>query len=97
MLVEYAADHLPDGWEETHDYWGAKCFAYKPRQRAPRTGTLFAGDSCGYFMFFADFQSLEEYTEQVIADLAEAQSKLDDEAEERQWIAEQEYKQHEND
>lgn len=69
MLVDYAKDRLPDGWDVTHDYWGAKCLAHNPGWNAPKSGTLFAGDKSGYIMFFDSFGALKEYTAEKVAEL----------------------------
>lgn len=68
-VIDYAKDHLPKGWDVTHDYWGAKCFALNPKWAAPKEGTLFAGDKSGYIMFFDSFQALEEYTKEKVKEL----------------------------
>lgn len=66
MLEEYAQDLLPEQWQPTHDYWGAKCFAKNPGWNAPKSGTILTGDKGFFYMFFDSFQALKEYLEDEI-------------------------------
>lgn len=68
-VLEYAKDQLPEDWDITHDYWGAKCLFPNPGWNAPKSGTLFAGDKSGFIMFFENFQALKEYTERCLNDI----------------------------
>lgn len=61
MLEEYALANLPDEFTPQYDYWGAKCIDNHKGWNATKNGK-FAGDSSGYYMFFHDFESLEQYT-----------------------------------
>lgn len=69
MLEDYAKDHLPEDWGTTYDYWGAKCFCHKPGWNAPKNNTLYAGDKNRFYMLFASFAALAEYTKEKIAEI----------------------------
>lgn len=73
-IEDHAANTFPDGWEPTHDYWGAKCIAYRPGWSAPKHNTLFAGDSSGRYMAFDSASALHEYTQENLdsAEIASA-------------------------
>jgi len=66
IVIDYISDKMPDGWELTRDYWGAKCFAYKPSFHAPKHNTYFAGCSHGRIMFFETYESMEKYVSEVL-------------------------------
>lgn len=65
MVVEYALDHLPKGYELRRDYWGAKIISNDHGWSSPKTG-LYAGDSMGRIMWFDSFAALKEYTERQL-------------------------------
>lgn len=66
MVIDYAKNHLPDDYDVTHDYWGAKCITNQKGWNAPKTNTLYAGDGQGQIMLFDGFQALKEYTETAV-------------------------------
>jgi hypothetical protein len=63
-IEDHVGNTFPDGWEPTHDYWGAKCIAFQPRWNAPKHDTLFAGDAMGRYMAFDSAAAIHEYTEE---------------------------------
>jgi hypothetical protein len=65
MVVDYALDHLPEGYEVRHDYWGAKMISNDHGWRDPKSG-LYAGDAMLRMMFFHNFKALEEYTNEKL-------------------------------
>lgn len=68
-LVEaYGTEVLPPDWRPTHDYWGGRCFAFRPGWSAPRSGTIAAGES-GRFLAFRSFDDLREYFAEKVAAL----------------------------
>jgi hypothetical protein len=67
MVLEYALDHLPNGFRKRHDYWGAVCVTDYDGENAPKTDTLYAGDSIGKIMLFDNFAALEAYTHSRLA------------------------------
>jgi len=64
MVLEYALDHLPNGFRKRYDYWGAVCVTDYDGENAPKTDTLYAGDSIGKIMLFDNFAALEAYTQE---------------------------------
>lgn len=69
MVIDYAKDNLSDDYDMTYDYWGAKCFTKQKGWNAPKTNTLYAGDSQGRIMFFDGVEALKEYTALSVSQL----------------------------
>lgn len=69
LVIEYAEDNLPKDYKLCNDYYGAKCFSNAPGWNAPKTG-LFSGDSHDRIMFFENFEAMEQYTKEKVAELA---------------------------
>jgi hypothetical protein len=72
MVLEYALDHLPNGFRKRHDYWGAVCVTDYDGENAPKTDTLYAGDAIGKIMLFDNFAALEAYTQERCSDVVTA-------------------------
>lgn len=68
FVQSYGEDVLPRGWRDTHDYWGGRCFAYKPGWAAPKSGTIAAGES-GSFLAFDSFDAMKEYFAEKVDEL----------------------------
>jgi hypothetical protein len=45
LVIGICKEELPEGWGETYDYWGGRCFSYNPGWNAPRSGTVMAGEN----------------------------------------------------
>tara|TARA_Y100000034_G_C6706173_1_gene311701 strand:+ start:143 stop:517 length:375 start_codon:yes stop_codon:yes gene_type:complete len=65
MVVEYALDNLPDGYELSADYWGAKCIK-RPDQPTKDSSLPFAGSECGNIMWFDNYAALVAYTDEQL-------------------------------
>lgn len=76
-VVDYALTFLPDGYDLTHDYWGAKCISNHKGWNAPKTGTLYAGDAYGQIMMFNNFDALVEYTNRIVEEIDNKESDVD--------------------
>lgn len=70
-IEDHVGNTMPDGWEPTHDYWGAKCVAYDPGWNAPKIGTYFTGDASARYMAFDGPESLERYTTRILKEINE--------------------------
>ena len=68
-IEDHVSNTLPDDWEPTHDYWGAKCIAYKPGWNSPKHDTFFAGDDSFRYMAFSSAAALSEYTEETLTEI----------------------------
>jgi hypothetical protein len=69
-IEDHVGNTFPDGWEPTHDHWGAKCIAYQPGWNAPKENTLFEGDSPYRYMAFDSAAALHEYTLENLQSIA---------------------------
>ena len=72
----HCANNLPDGWEPTHDFWGAKCIAFKPTWHAPKENTLFTGDRGGIYETFDSAEALWETTNTNLKKIEKNESQL---------------------
>jgi hypothetical protein len=73
-ICEHAKENFPEGWEETHDYWGCRCIAYKPGWNAPKTGTYLSGDTHSCFAAFDSAESLWEETDRILQEIEEKEA-----------------------
>lgn len=64
LLEEYVTETLPAAYRPDHDYWGAKCI--RLFGQSGKLPTMYAGDTCGFYMFFDNFAALEEYTTRML-------------------------------
>lgn len=72
-IEDHVGNEMPDGYEPTHDYWGAKCIVYHPKWNAPKNGTFFTGDAACYYMAFSSALAMKEYTDRILGEIEEAQ------------------------
>jgi len=68
-LEAHVKETFPEGWDCTHDYWGAKCFCFKPGWNAPKGGTKFTGDSGMHYMAFNSARALWDYTKETLEEI----------------------------
>ena len=64
-VMYYASEHLPDRYNATYDYWGARCFSCANGWNYPRIG-WYGGDEEGRWMWFENHAALEAYTNGVL-------------------------------
>lgn len=69
IIRTYTKENWPDGWDWTHEYYGAQCLSFNPGWNAPRDGFYYVGDDCGRMMNFSCFQALEDYTKESLIEL----------------------------
>lgn len=66
IIEEHVAEHWPEEWAWTHDYWGARGLFKNPGWAAPKYGGHYVGDSCGFMAWFSSLQALNEYTKDAL-------------------------------
>lgn len=66
IMREHVAEHWPEEWQWTADYWGAKGLFKNPGWNAPKSGGHYVGDACGQMAWFDSMEALEEYTEDAL-------------------------------
>lgn len=72
ILDDHVRDHWPEGYSWTHDFWGAKCWFYKPGWDAPQGGGYYTGDSQGMPKMFSCWDAVEEYTQESLKEAGHA-------------------------
>ena len=66
-VEEYAKNILPEDWQPTYDYWGAKCFSDDTSWSAPKYGTIFDGDSADQYQAFDSSDAIQKYGLEITA------------------------------